>query len=218
MDYGFETQAGFYKAFQKTFNCSPNEFKNHEIRGILKHNTPELSKISKEIGDNDRENLIIRQIQQSDAKDVWENIFSRNTPAEVEERIANSLQKIAVGTQIQLVAVVDAHVIGIMILSKEEHPLRQHSAQLGDVVVNPAFQRLGIAKRLFEESQKYAKENGVSLITVSCRGNTSAETVYKKLGFVEAGRIPNAIIEPWGEKLGFDEVIFYLSLNNLCLK
>lgn len=29
LDYGYETQAGFYKAFQSVFGCSPSEYKNN---------------------------------------------------------------------------------------------------------------------------------------------------------------------------------------------
>ena len=32
LDYGYETPAGFYKAFQSVFGCSPSEYKNNNIK------------------------------------------------------------------------------------------------------------------------------------------------------------------------------------------
>ena len=88
-----------------------------------------------------------------------------------------------------------------------------HLCTLFDVVVNPGFQRMGIARRLLDECKTRAAAKGVSLMIVSTRGGTTAETVFRKLGFIEYGRLPNGIIEPWGEKRAYDEVLFYLPLT-----
>jgi len=56
---------------------------------------------------------------------------------------------------------------------------------------------------------------GIS-ITSSTRGGTTAETVYRKLGFIEYGRLPNGIVEEppfWEKRYAYDEVLFYLPLN-----
>jgi AraC-like DNA-binding protein/predicted N-acetyltransferase YhbS len=210
MDYGFETQAGFYKAFNSVIGCPPSEYKSHELRGVHRQNTELINNIN--MGVDFMENVIIREVRQTDAKDLWENIFSRNTPQEVEERIAGNLVKMKSGDYIHFVAEVDGVVIGNMSFNKETHPLYAHKCFLGDVVVNPAFQRMGIAKKLFESCKKQAVQQGLKLITVTTRGGTDVEEVYKKLGFIEAGRIPNGIIETWGDKNLFDEVFFYIEL------
>lgn len=210
MDYGFETQAGFYKAFNAVIGCTPLEYKNHELRGINNKNIELINKII--LGADIMENVIIREVKQTDAKDLWENIYSRNTPEEVEERVANSIRKMQSGEGIHLVAEVDGVVIGNMLLKRETHPLYAHKCSLDDVVVNPAFQGMGIAKSLFNECKNVAVRKGLKLVTVSCRGGTPAEEVYKKLGFIEAGRIPNGIIESWGDMNTFDEIYFYQEL------
>lgn len=210
MDYSFDTQAGFYKAFLQLIGCSPSTYKLHEVRGKTHQNLPILNQICMEKYCMDK--VIIRQIIQSDANDIWENIYSRNTPVEVEERIKDSLKKISMGMHFQFVAEINGHVIGTIVLTKEQHPLRQHTANLYDVIVTPAFQRRGIAKKLFQECLECAKINEITVIKVTCRGGTAAEKVYNKLGFIEAGRIPNGIIEPWGNKKCFDEVMLYLEV------
>lgn len=45
------------------------------------------------------------------------------------------------------------------------------------------------------------------------RGGTPVETVYRKLGFIEYGRLPNGLIESWGEHDVYDEVFFYMRLD-----
>ena len=40
VDYGFETQAGFYKAFLQCIGCTPSEFQNHHKLWQLKQISP----------------------------------------------------------------------------------------------------------------------------------------------------------------------------------
>jgi AraC-like DNA-binding protein/predicted N-acetyltransferase YhbS len=213
LDYGFETQAGFYKAFQRHFGCSPTEYRIHELRGINSQISPALLEVAK--GGNMQDRLIIRVVQEADAGDLWENIYSQNTPNEVKDRIALYLQAYAEEKAVPLVAEVEGHVIGVTHIAFDEHPLRAHICTLHDVVVNPAFHGMGIARRLIEECRTRAVEKGKRMICVSCRGGTAAETVYGKLGFTECGRLPNGLIEPWGEHDAYDEVFLYMQLSEI---
>ena len=211
LDYGFETQAGFYKAFQRRFGCSPTEYRIHELRGINSQISPALLELAK--GGNMQEKLIIRVVQEADAGDLWENIYSQNTPNEVKDRIALYLQAYATEKSVPLVAEVEGHVIGVTYMAFDEHPLSAHICTLYDVVVNPAFHGMGVARRLIEECKTRAVEKGKRMICVSCRGGTAAETVYGKLGFTVYGRLPNGVIEPWGEHDAYDDVFFYMQLS-----
>ena len=51
---------------------------------------------------------------------------------------------------------------------------------------------------------------GIEILEVGCRGGTPAEEVYRRLGFIECGRLPGGIVEPWGERRAYDEVSFYM--------
>ena len=160
-----------------------------------------------------QDRLVIRVVQEADAGDLWENIYSQNTPNEVKDRIASYLQAYAEEKAVPLVAEVEGHVIGVNYMTFDEHALRAHICTLWDVVVNPAFHRMGIARRLIEECKTRAVEKGKCMICTSCRGGTTAETVYGKLGFTECGRLPNGLIEPWGEHDAYDEVFLYMQLS-----
>ena len=162
-----------------------------------------------------QDKLTVRLIQGSDAEELRENIYSQNSLEEVRERVASFLQAYADEEAVPLVAEVDGHVVGVIHIAFNAHPLKAHTCTLSDVVVNPEFQRKGIARRLFEESKRLASMKGKSMMLVSCRGGPPAETVYRRLGFIEYGRLPNGIVEPWGENKAFDEVLFYLVLDGV---
>ena len=154
----------------------------------------------------------IRKVKQSDARSIWENIFSRNTPEEVEQRIAESITEMEAGRRIHLVAVLEDNVIGNIMLMKEQHVLYSHRCNLSDIVVNPAFQKQGLATKLFEEACKIATELDFNYVTTSCRGD-GTELFYKSLGMHECGRIPDGIYEPWGEYKKYDEVVLVKELK-----
>lgn len=183
---------------------------DEHLSGIHKQSTKLTNSIR--IGDDFLKNVIIREVKQSDAKNLWENIFSRDTPVEVEERISNSIIKMKAGNCVHLVAEVDGVVIGNILIEKEEFVLHSHRCSLADVVVNTAFQGMGTAKKLLECAKQQAKKLGLKLLTVHVRGGTPAEEVYKKLGFIEAGRIPKGIVEPWKDNKTFDDVSMYQEL------
>ena len=151
------------------------------------------------------EQIIIRQVSLGDVKDIQKNCYVRNTSDEVEAIIHENIEKQNNGTVIQYVAEVDGHAVGTMKLGKENHPLRAHMCNLGDVVVGGEYQRKGIARKIFEQCVDYRKNNGIKIITVGVRGGEPAEQVYHKLGFVEYGRLKAGLIEPWNNK-EYDEV------------
>lgn len=188
-----------------------------------------------------QDRVAIRIVQEADAEDLWENIFSQNTLAEVKRRVTSLyLKAYAAGVGVPLVAEVDGHVVGITSMTFIEHPLKAHICTLGDIVVNPGFQRMGIARRLVDECKRLAVDvgktksvasvrgattdecrtlaanTGKSIMLTGARAGTAAETVYRKLGFIEYGRLPNGLIErpPFHEdERAYDEVFFYMPLT-----
>jgi len=132
-----------------------------------------------------------------------------NTLEEVEARIRRSLDVLEQGLGIQLLAAVDEVVVGTVSLIRSPHPMLAHRAQLDDLIVHGQYRRRGIARRLLEESRAYAESMAVEILEVSCRAGTVAEQVYRRLGFVEYGRLPRGIIEPWGDRNVFDVVYLY---------
>lgn len=210
VDYGFETQAGFYKAFLLQIGCSPKDYQYHEQLHYAHRNYPSINKIIME--GNIMDEIKIRKVEQSDVKSIWENIFSRNTPEEVELRIAESIKDMEARRRIHLVAIIEGNVIGNITMIKEQHILYSHRCNIADMVVNPAFQNQGLATKLFIEACQFASELGFDYVTTSCRGN-GTENFYKSLGMQECGRVPNGIYEPWGDYKKYDEIILFKELK-----
>ncbi len=162
-----------------------------------------------------QDEVIVRLVEEGDAEDLWENVFSLNTLSEVKERIAGNLRAYAAEERIPLVAEVEGHVIATTLVKFDPHPFRAHLCSLWDVVVNPAFQRRGICRRLIEEGKKRAAGKGKSMMLVSAwvsdSAGSTAATVYRRLGFIKYGRLPGGIIREEG---AFDEVMFYMPLTD----
>ena len=214
MDYGFETQAGFYKAFLQCIGCTPSEFRRHQQLRHEKRIAAKLLSVKEAqetMGKNNLTSITIRKMEEDDAKSLWENIFSANTPEEVKLRVQSNIAKMETGNCAALVAVTDGHVIGTVLVEKSQHILSSNRCMFSDVVVNPAFQRLGLGKRLCEEGFVCARQMGCDYVVTYCRGN-STEHFYKAIGMEQCGRIPGGIREPWGAGNTYDELIFYKQL------
>lgn len=153
----------------------------------------------------------IRKMEIGDSESLRENIFSGNMLEEVKERVEKNISEMDSGNCVALVAVADANVIGTVLVKKSQHILTSQRAELADVVVNPAFQKQGLGKRLCKESFIYAKQMGCDHIIATCR-NDGAELFYSAIGMEQCGKIPAGIIEPWGERKQYDEIIFYKRL------
>jgi predicted N-acetyltransferase YhbS len=162
---------------------------------------------------NENNVIIVRPVEPRDAVQLRENCFSANTLAEVEAAIVERVRGFERGTLIHLVAEVDGVVVGTGMLTRNEHPFKAHRGTVGSLVVHPDYQRRGIARRIVQAMHGYAVSMGLEFLEIGCRGGTPAEQVYSRLGFVECGRFPRGLIEPWGERLVFDEVSFYMPVE-----
>jgi len=159
------------------------------------------------------ENLVIRPVEPTDAEQLRDNCFSMNTLDQIQDLIQQNLAAFEEGKRVQLVAEVEGAVIGTVILARKEHPLEAHRAEVFSLVVHPDYQRRGIARRLVEACKPYASQMGIEVLEVSCRAGTVAETVYRHLDFIEWGRLPRGLIEPWGDHAVYDVVHFYQPLT-----
>jgi len=213
LDHGFETAAGFYKAFLKQFYCSPSEYRRSLNLIHIQHASSGVTEIIYENGVVEMGKVTVRQLQREDAVSLHENIFVRNTLDEVENRVTVSLERMKEGESIFVVAVVDGQTVGTLCLGREKHPLIRHRAGLGDEVVNPAFDGMGIPSLLFDQAVEFAKEFGITIITGSSRANYFTERFFLENNFTEIGRIPGGFEESWNNNETYDEILYYYVLK-----
>ena len=157
--------------------------------------------------------VIIRPVRLKDAQQVRDNCFSANTFEQVKKGIRHSQYAAAKGKEIQLVAEVEGTVVGIVSLVRKMHPLNNHRAEVGGLVVEPNYQGRGIARRLVSACQEKAQQMGILILEISCRAGEPAEQIYPRLGFIEYGHLPCGIVEPWGEYKKYDQIYFYKPID-----
>ena len=166
------------------------------------------SGISKQ--ENNMETIIIKPISMKNVPDIQRYCYVNNTLIEVEKRIRGSIERQNAGEIIQYIAEADGHAIGTMTVVKETHPLYSHKCRLDDVVVGGEYQGRGIARKIFKQCVDWCVNNGIKIMTVGVRGGEPAEQVYRKLGFVEYGRLSGGIVEYRNDNKEYDEVyLFY---------
>jgi GNAT superfamily N-acetyltransferase len=98
----------------------------------------------------------------------------------------------------------------VAILVDGRFALAKHWQTVKRVMVHPDFQGRGYGTELMAEAARVGQAVGLEMLCLECRGGTGSELFYKKLGYVEFGRLP------WALRVGEDDyrdlVHLYLAL------
>jgi acetyltransferase len=82
-----------------------------------------------------------------------------------------------------------------------------HRAEVQKLFVLKSHRGRGIARRLMDELETFARSQGRSLLVLDTLAGSDAETVYRKMGWQRAGQIPGYAADPWGKL--FPTVYYY---------
>lgn len=74
----------------------------------------------------------------------------------------------------------------------------RHRAEVSKLLVHPACQRRGYGRRLMEEIENMALKAGKSLLVLDTRSGDPSDQLYRRIGFVETGRVPAYARSPDG--------------------
>lgn len=154
--------------------------------------------------------VVIRPVAPGDAKDLQRNCFPRSTLDEVRRLVETSLKGALEGRYVHLVAEDDGAVVGTIELTAQSGRAK-HRGELFRFVVAEPHRGKGIARMLLEAALAEAKRMGIEMIDAAARAGTSAEDAYRKLGFVEFGRLPGGLVMDPEEV--YDLVYFYLPVE-----
>lgn len=168
--YGFETHAGFTKAFIDVFACGPRQYRIHENNTGFERRVINM------------EDIKVRPICKEDVNDLWENVYSGMTPKEIMEiKIIPSIKGYEKQEIIHLVAEVEGTVVGVLYL------WRFHKAHvfghLFDEVVHPSYSFSGVMSKLLEGMVKHANKIGISTIEYHTYENDDKGPVFDDFGF-----------------------------------
>lgn len=102
---------------------------------------------------------------------------------------------VAAGSRSLFVAEVDGRIVGTVQLDADTPPNQPHRAEVTKLLVHPGFRNRGIARRLMAALEARAAELGRHLITLDTLTGDTAEPLYRSLGYVETGVVPDFCID-----------------------
>jgi GNAT superfamily N-acetyltransferase len=100
-----------------------------------------------------------------------------------------------------------AELVGTVTLEFSPQQNQPHCAEVRMLLVHPAVRRHGIARALMLRLEQEAGGAGRALLTASFRADEPAESLYRSLGWQEAGRIPRSVLNADGTFS--DNVVFW---------
>src|SRR5262249_7993567 len=122
----------------------------------------------------------------ADARDFW---------------LIRVLPAVIAGSRRVLLARTDGRTVGTVQLDLAMPPNQQHRAEVAKLLVHPDARRRGIGRALMQELEALARAQGRALLTLDTRTGDSAEPLYRSMGFLLAGVIPDYARGPGSPQL-----------------
>jgi GNAT superfamily N-acetyltransferase len=115
-------------------------------------------------------------------------------PLSLEEARAFWVDKVLSGVRARTCRVVvarfHARIVGTVQLDFAWPPNQRHRAEVAKLLVHPDTRRRGIARALMTKLEAVARSEGRTLLTLDTVTGSSAEPLYRSLGYVTVGVIP----------------------------
>ena len=126
--------------------------------------------------------------------------------------LSGTLGAVRAGDAALALGVVDGRVEAMgMWHRRGPEPIFAHSADVTKVMAHPAARGLGLGGLVVSGLVERARAAGLETLTLGVRGNNHGTIdLYRSLGFVEWGRLPN-VIEVGADR--YDDVRMYLPLS-----
>jgi GNAT superfamily N-acetyltransferase len=157
--------------------------------------------------------MLIRPVRGEDTASLRRTCFSANTAEQMESIVHAALDQQERGETVWLVAIQDdGEVAGTCTVTRLQHRMCRHRADIGGFVVVPDARGTGLARKLIDKATRHARNWGCSILEISCRGGTHAEMAYLGLGFAEWGRLRGGYHDH-GDQI-FDEVRLWMPISS----
>ncbi|CAM3640575.1 GNAT family N-acetyltransferase [Xenorhabdus thuongxuanensis] len=128
----------------------------------------------------------IAPLEENEAEQYWQNVEADLTA----------------GHRLLLVALEGENIAGSVQLSLCKKKNGLHRADVEKLMVHTTYRQRGIGRKLMNELEHLARQHQRHLLVLDTRTNDPASTLYRKCGFIEAGQIPNFVIDSNGEFSG----------------
>lgn len=154
-----------------------------------------LNQLLIECVDNDASIGFLPPVNSSTATQYWQQIEA----------------SILCDERILITAVRNKTLIGCVQLSLMNKPNARHRAEVEKLMVSKNARKQGVGEMLMLALEKKAREYQRSLLVLDTREGDAASILYRKLNYIEAGKIPNFALNSSGET--DPTVFFYKNIN-----
>lgn len=118
---------------------------------------------------------------------------------------------VAAGTHVLLGGWLDGALVGTVTLELCAAPNQPHRAEVHKLLVHPEARRRGLARTLMRRLEAEAHRAGRRLLVLDTRAGDPAEALYRTMGWQEAGRIPDFVLNADGSYSA--TVVFWKSIG-----
>ena len=91
-------------------------------------------------------------------------------------------------------------------------PNQPHRGDVVKLLVDERRRGSGIGARLMQAVEEEARRAGFTLLTLDAKSGTSADRLYRRLGWIALGTIPRYAVDPDGET-PHDATLFYKEIS-----
>ena len=131
--------------------------------------------------------------------------------ATAESFFAKAIDGVRLGERILLAAFVDSELVGTVQIVTATPPNQPHRADVAKLLVRRSARGRGVAFRLMAQVEEASRVAGKTLLVLDTVTGSVAEKLYLRLGWTQAGVIPNYALFPDGAWC--DTTIFWKRLT-----
>jgi ribosomal protein S18 acetylase RimI-like enzyme len=103
-------------------------------------------------------------------------------------------------------------IVGTVQMQPAWAPNQPHRGEICKLIVHRRVRRAGLGERLMQGIEDASSEAGFRLLTLDAREGGAAVELYRRLGWITAGMIPDFALDPDGKAM-HGTVIFYKRLG-----
>lgn len=132
-------------------------------------------------------------------------------PREEARRVLETFAaEVDAGRRLLLAAFADNQPVGTVQVILALPPNQPHRAEISKLLVHPQARRRGIARLLMERAEEAARAEGKTLLVLDTVTGSSAERLYRHLGWTAVGVVPGFALYPDGRPC--DATFFWKAL------
>lgn len=99
-------------------------------------------------------------------------------------------------------------IVGSVQVHRSWAPNQLHRGDIAKLLVHRSARNQGLGRRLMLAAEEAARAVGLTLLVLDCKSGGAAERLYRSLGWVHAGTIPNYALDPDGRAFHATEYFF----------